>query len=107
MVPILGSILVGIAVKVGLGLAASAAKKLLEGASPAIEAKQPESFANLLKTRAAEATPATSPPAEAARLPSDLAGRLAAEERVRSLVLDVQMRHNLAAPPGLLERSPR
>ena len=96
MAPILVSILVGVGVKVGLGLAATAAKKLIEPAGPAAAAP---SFRSLLK--GVPPTPRARPVAAGTvsihpppRVPYDLPGRLTAE-RLHGLALDVEARRGV------------
>ena len=100
MVPVLASILIGVGVKVGLGLAATAAKKFVEPAA----APGADSFPSLLKTESpapsalAGGAALTSPAAQSvARVPYDLPGRLAAE-RLHGLALDVAAQRGVPGP---------
>lgn len=101
MVPILASILIGVGVKVGLGLAATAAKKLMQspGAAAArlsfgsfLKADQPTPSA-LARTDAAGAV-SPQPPA---RVPYDLPGRLTAE-RLHGLDPSVEAQRGFGGP---------
>lgn len=78
MIPVLASLAVGVGVKLGLGLAASAAKRLLEPASVS-GVRRVDAFPVLLKSPSA-AAPAgsTEPPRLASLLPDELPGRLVA-----------------------------
>ncbi len=100
MAPLIASLLVGVAVKVGVGLAATFAKKALDEAE-AKEAQGP-SFGNLLKAQRGGA-PGAGPGRELKRLsgPSDLSGRIASVERLQVLALDAQARQSLPGPSGL------
>lgn len=98
MVPIVASLLIGVGVKFGVGLAATAVKKLMEpAASPAggnfsslLESDRPTSSA---LARGVEYPGAATP----ARLPHDLPGRLAAE-RLHGLALDAEARRSVPGP---------
>ena len=99
--PLVASLLIGVGVKVGIGLAASAAKKLME---PAATAPDAASFPSLLTARsrtagvsAADGPPAIGPAQPLARLPYDMPGRLAAE-RLHGLALDVQAQRGVPGP---------
>ena len=101
MVPILASILIGVGVKVGLGLAATAAKKLMQ--SPGAAAATP-SFGSFLKTDpsnpstfARDAASGTGSPQPTARVPNDLPGRLTAE-RLHGLDPSVEAQRGFGGP---------
>jgi hypothetical protein len=99
VVPVLASILIGVGVKVGLGLAATAAKKLME---PAAVSGGAQSFPSLLNA-SASASPSAPGAASGlsaqplARVPYDLPGRLVAE-RLHGIALDVQAHRGVPGP---------
>jgi hypothetical protein len=105
---ILGSIGVSLAIRVGVGLIASAARALLD-ASPAsagdgaAPARHPKSFAAHLGSaagRLASRQGASPPIGEARHLPESLAtpGRVAVENAVQALALGVRLRADSARP---------
>ena len=97
MVPIVASLLVGVAVKVGVGLLATAAKKLLDagssGEGPA--ATPPQSFPRVLsgqlQASSIHAMTGAPPMTTASPGAADLPASVAFEDRLRALALENQM----------------
>ena len=95
-------VLVSFAVKIGLKLAAKAAKSVLDSADSAQSEPARKSFAVVLKdqeNRLAGGSGAVTASAGEGSIPADLLGRLAHEQGVRSLALRVQTRFSLPLPP--------
>lgn len=98
--PLVASVLIGVGLKVGLGLAASAAKKLMEPAAGA----SPAAFPKLLEAESARgASPASLSTPPGARVPYDLPGRLAAEG-LHGVALDAQAQRGFGGPPLISHR---
>lgn len=101
MAPLLASFLIGVAVKIGVGLAASAAKNALDEANAKEALRAQESFGNLLKAQrpggAARGFSLEARPLSRS-VPSDLPGRIASVERLQVLALDAQARQSLPGP---------
>ena len=95
-------VLISFAVKIGVKLAAKAAKSALGSADSAQSEPARKSFAAVLKdqeNRLAGGSDAVTTSTAEVSTPADLVGRLAHDQGVRSLALRVQTRLRLPLPP--------
>lgn len=101
MVPIVASLLIGVGVKLGIGLAATAAKKLMEPAAASPAEGSFSSFLNSDRPTASALARGVDYPSAAvhspARLPHDLLGRLAAEH-LHGLALYAEAQRGVPGP---------